>query len=125
MPQYLYECPKCGSRLETFRSVANYKNYPEHCGSSMRQVITRPNIIMDIQPYKTVACDKETGKHEVITSRRQHKNFLARNGYEELGNDGFKPLHPEEIHEIQRAEKAKKQENDLNVANSVNWDINS
>lgn len=52
-------------------------------------------IIKDIEPYKTVAAEKATGKQIRIGSRREHKEFLRRNGYEEIGNDIPKPKRPE------------------------------
>lgn len=42
--------------------------------------------LSDIQDYKTVAVDVD-GKRKVITSRSRHREFLARNGYVEVGND--------------------------------------
>lgn len=44
-------------------------------------------VIRDIDPYKSAAADKATGKREVIGGRRQHREFLRRNGYVELGNE--------------------------------------
>lgn len=41
-------------------------------------------IIPDIQPYKAVAGDM-AGKW--ITSRSQHREFLKRNGFQEVGNE--------------------------------------
>src|SRR5688572_4097589 len=41
-------------------------------------------IIPDIEPYKAVGGDM-AGKY--ITSRSQHREFLKRNGFEEVGND--------------------------------------
>lgn len=43
-------------------------------------------IIPDIKPYKSVAWDQETNKPVIIGGRRQHREFLRRNGYEEVGN---------------------------------------
>ncbi len=61
-------------------------------------------IIKDIEPYKAVAVDKTTGKPPVIGGRRQHREFLKRNGYHEVGNDPIKQrpvdygdIHPREI----------------------------
>jgi hypothetical protein len=42
-------------------------------------------IVPDIEPYQTVAADRN-GKSVVIGSRREHKEFLKRNGYVEVGN---------------------------------------
>lgn len=45
-------------------------------------------VISDIEPYRAaasdVACD---GKRPVIQGRRQHREFLQRNGYVEVGNE--------------------------------------
>ena len=50
-------------------------------------------IIPDIEPYKTTAADRN-GKQIVIRSRREHKEFLKRNGYVEVGNDIKPPARP-------------------------------
>ena len=44
-------------------------------------------IIKDIDPYRTVAADKETGKRANVGSRSEHREFLKRNGYIEVGNE--------------------------------------
>jgi hypothetical protein len=46
-----------------------------------------PMVISDLDPYRAAAADKHTGKRPVIGGRRQHREFLARNGYVEVGND--------------------------------------
>ncbi len=43
-------------------------------------------VIKDIDPYKAVAADKETGTRPIIGGRRQHREFLRRNGYVELND---------------------------------------
>lgn len=50
-----------------------------------------PMVRGDIQPYRSVAVDKETGKRVNIESRRQHREFLARNDLVEVGNDFIPP----------------------------------
>lgn len=46
------------------------------------------HIIRDIEPYRTVASDVAAGgKRPVIAGRRQHREFLRRNGYVEVGNE--------------------------------------
>ena len=49
------------------------------------------NVRADIQPYRTAVFDKETGKPVNIESRAQHKEFLHRNDYVEVGNDWQPP----------------------------------
>ena len=46
-----------------------------------------PLIIGDSQPYRAVATDVATGTAPVITSRSQHREFLRRNNYIEIGNE--------------------------------------
>ena len=50
-----------------------------------------PQIIRDIDPYQAVAVDVATGKPPRIGSRSEHREFLKRNGYVELGNERIKP----------------------------------
>ena len=44
-------------------------------------------IIKDIEPYNAVAVDVATGKPPLIGGRAQHREFLKRNGYIEVGNE--------------------------------------
>ena len=67
-------------------------------------------IVRDLEPYRAVgsdvACD---GKRPVISGRRQHREFLARNGYVEVGNEkpvsGSLPTlsRDERVNDIRRA----------------------
>lgn len=51
-----------------------------------------PSIIGDIEPYRAVASDVACGgKRPVIGGRRQHREFLQRNGYVEVGNESPAP----------------------------------
>jgi hypothetical protein len=54
-----------------------------------------PQIMSDIAPYRTAATDVATGQRAVIGGRRQHREFLHRNGYVEVGNDYVSPRHDE------------------------------
>src|SRR5215472_13719419 len=54
-----------------------------------------PQIMSDIAPYRTAATDVATGKCTVIGGRRQHREFLRRNGYVEIGNDDVAPRREE------------------------------
>lgn len=60
------------------------------------------HVIPDIQPYQAVAVDAKTGKTPVITSRKQHKEFLARNGYVEVGNEVPKQREYDGDHNVRR-----------------------
>lgn len=51
-------------------------------------------IVRDIEPYRTAASDVAAqGKRPVIGGRRQHREFLRRNEYVEVGNE--KPVQGE------------------------------
>lgn len=45
-----------------------------------------PMVMGDIQPYKSVAADVD-GKRAYIGGRRQHREFIRRNDYTEVGNE--------------------------------------
>lgn len=93
-PIYEHTCPKCGAHAEVYRAIKDIEDAPLHCGQKMTRIIGRTHVIADIQPYTTVAADKETGKRVHITSRAKHREFLKKNGYEELGNEKFEPSAP-------------------------------
>jgi len=66
--------------------------WPEACGGHFRPV-AGIQIIKDIEPYRAIATDVD-GKRPAIMGRRQHREFLQRNGYREVGNDV--PMKPKE-----------------------------
>ena len=44
-------------------------------------------VMRDLEPYRTAASDGACGgKQAYIGGRRQHREFLRRNGYTEVGN---------------------------------------
>ena len=50
-----------------------------------------PQIVRDLEPYRSVALDCATGKRALIGGRAQHREFLRRNNYVEVGNDYAAP----------------------------------
>lgn len=54
-------------------------------------------IIPDISPYQAVATDVATGSAPAIMGRAQHREFLKRNGYVELGNEAPTPRREQSI----------------------------
>lgn len=84
MPLYGYVC-ECGHKQDEFHKVDHRDDFPTHCGKLMKRPIVPSMVNPDIQPYRTVAADKKTGKLMHIESRRQHKEFLARNDCVETG----------------------------------------
>lgn len=98
MPVYENKCNKCNKHLDIYRTINERNdNLPECCGVIMERVISAPRIINDIQPYQAMAIDKETGKAPYITSKSQHRDFLKKNGYVEIGNDLKAPKERTEI----------------------------
>lgn len=91
MPIYVYQCPQCKAKAEEFRHVDQRDNAPECCGKEMQRRIMPTMVQADIQAYRSVAIDKETGRPAEIHSRRQHREFLRRNDYVEVGNDFVTP----------------------------------
>ncbi len=86
-------CSKCGSFFKNWKLAII-----ECCDQEMKtladpklgEVIMRKasfHIAPDIQPYQAMAIDSKTGKAPMITSRRQHKEFLNRNNFVEVGNE--------------------------------------
>jgi len=55
-----------------------------------------PQIIRDIDPYQAVGGDVANGgKPPKIGGRRQHREFLKRNNYVEVGNETLRPQKPD------------------------------
>lgn len=85
------------------------EDWPEACMGHYKPYRQSESItiIKDIEPYKAVASDIATGKPPVIAGRAQHREFLKRNGYFEIGTEKLQPKpRPVETvskHEIKRA----------------------
>ncbi len=69
--------------------------------AARRATSAGPQIMSDIAPYRTAATDVATGQRTVIGGRRQHREFLGRNGYVEVGND-YVPPQREELSQTER-----------------------
>lgn len=89
MPLYRFRCPVCSLASDEFRHIENRDDAllcPKD-GAGMQRIIMPTMVQADIQPYMSVAVDQETGKRVGIQSRRQHREFLRRNDYIEVGSD--------------------------------------
>ena len=87
MPLYRVKCDTCLSEDDIFRSLSKIDDLPECCGSVVHRVICAPMVIADIRPYQAMGIDVATGKAPMIGSRSQHRDYLKRNGYIEVGNE--------------------------------------
>lgn len=85
MPIYRYRCGVCKRTQDEFRTIDQRDQYPA-CHDAMERVIM-PTMVSVFKPYTTAAIDKDRGERIVIKSQDEHRAFLRRNGYEEVGND--------------------------------------
>lgn len=88
MPIYESVCPRCKKVHQYWAKVADRDAaQPDCCSWPTRRILSASHVTPDIAPYRAVAADKETGQVPYIQSRKQHREFLKKNGYEEVGND--------------------------------------
>lgn len=98
MPTYVWKCPVCHKRTEGYRKISERDDAPRCCGGVLTDRIITPTFVRVFQPYQTAAWDKEQGKSLRITNEAEHRAFLRRNRYEEVGNDSsVAPLSDEEV----------------------------
>ena len=75
--------------IGTRQKMSAPSRWKNECGLMARKIM--PAMVQaDIQPYRPIAVDKETGKVPIINSRKQHREFLLRNDYVEVGSDPIK-----------------------------------
>jgi hypothetical protein len=88
MPVYRLLCDGCGAEQDLFRRIAEIdRDLPVCCGASMHRKVCAPAVIGDIQPYQAMGVDVATGTAPVIRSRSEHRDYLRRNNYIEVGNE--------------------------------------
>lgn len=87
MPVYRYECHECGRKVDAFRHVNQRDDAPVCHQKAMTRRIMPTMVAPAFNTYRAVAEDKESGERPVIRSRDEHRAFLRRNGYEEVGDD--------------------------------------
>ena len=69
---------------------AHYDNIEEGWQAKLMMHIApirATSVVPDIPAYQAMGVDKATGKAPIIEGRAQHRAYLKRNGYVELGND--------------------------------------
>lgn len=65
--------------------------WPRNC--MVKASISGIQIIKDIEPYMPVGADTD-GQIHAVMGRRQHREFLRRNNYVEVGNEFKGPSRP-------------------------------
>lgn len=88
MPIYEWHCATCDETLEVVRCIADHKLAPVH-PHKLTRVLSAAYVTPDIAPYRAVAGDK---MGQMIGSRREHREFLKRNRFVEVGNEPVKPI---------------------------------
>lgn len=88
MPTYSYRC-ECGSETSIVRMMKDHtRTIPCKCGSEMSQIIDRPHVIPDIEPYRSMV----TG--ERIRGRSHHRQHLKQHQVVEVGNEPIRQRKP-------------------------------
>ena len=78
MPRFRYD-----KEMDCLVEIREGGNYPEP-----EKRTKMKGLIPDIEPYRAAGADVACGgKRPVISGRRQHREFLRRNGYVEVGNE--------------------------------------
>jgi hypothetical protein len=67
--------------------MRNGELVPKRLAEPLNIANAAPMVMGDLPEYRAVAADKSTGKRPMIGGRRQHREFLQRNGYVEIGNE--------------------------------------
>lgn len=99
MPLYDIACHDCDVVTEQFIPLADFEKIllPCRCGGARYRKISTPAVMADIQPYQAMGVDVATGTAPMITSRSQHRDYLRRNNYVEVGNEVPAPKRTEAI----------------------------
>lgn len=72
MPFYDYQCIVCANKVPHYRKIADRDDFPSHCDTPMKRVLTAPAFQVDIPAYVSPASGK------VINSRAQRREDLLR-----------------------------------------------
>jgi hypothetical protein len=81
--------------------MRNGKLVPKRLATPLIEANVAHYVISDLAEYRAAAADKHNGKRPMIGGRRQHREFLQRNGYQEVGND-YVPPRREELSRSER-----------------------
>lgn len=82
MPTYEFFCGTCRKRFDIVKPMAQSSDAEFHCGTQAERVFTAPHVIGVFEPYRSMGPERQW-----IHTRQEHKDFLRRYGYEEVGND--------------------------------------
>lgn len=99
MPVYDLACKSCDEVTEAYIPLSDFDKEltPCACGGHRFRKVAALQVMTDIQPYQAMGTDIATGTAPMITSRAHHREYLKRNGYEEVGNEMPKPRATPEV----------------------------
>lgn len=93
MPTYTVEC-ECGYSETIVLPLSQFGDWPFHCKERMTQRVCAPNLMPDIQAFRSIATDIDSGKNPIINTRSQLKDFERRNKCHQVGDDVRKAPKP-------------------------------
>ncbi len=98
MPNYDFKCPSCeGIKIDVFLPITHHEaDLPECCGAHMSYHITKAPYVAWQDRQLLDGGFKATHDGTVITSVKQNKEYMARNGLRLADEDYEPPTHAEE-----------------------------
>lgn len=132
MPMYEFKCDECGRTRTQFKTVKTRDQDPPTClvcyttpnelshlreYREMRRVVFPHQFIApDIQPYRAIGPGRPW-----ISSRSEHREYLYKHGYVEVGNDSsYSPPSDDEPHPSTLAPQLEKDLSQVTLAPSLN-----
>lgn len=79
MPIYQYQCDRCQTVKDEFRTIEDRNNCPECCNQPMKKIIAS-KIRPDIEPYIDIHM---TGQPILVKSRQHKKALMKEHGIRE------------------------------------------
>jgi putative FmdB family regulatory protein len=112
VPIYRISCSACGKEEDVYRTVKEYDNLPDCCGSKMQRMVTAPYVIADIQPYQSMI------DGSWITSRSRHNEHLREHKCVEIGNETHH-LKPKTEIDVSAESKARRKQEIIDRVNAL------
>ena len=82
MPTYAWLCNCCGREFEAWAKISERNNPQQHCGADATRILNAPMVAPLFEAYRAVGRGTPW-----IRTKAEHKAYLRREGYEEVGND--------------------------------------
>lgn len=82
MPTYAWRCNSCGREFEIWSKIAERDEPQQHCAVPATRILNAPMVAPLFEAYRSVGRGRPW-----IRTKQEHKDYLRREGYEEVGND--------------------------------------